>query len=145
MINVKKVHPDAKLPLRNKATDAGADLFSVENDCLMPGERKFIDTGIAIQASNFDFNGFTSYFRVAPRSGNAFNYGIDVLAGVIDNGYTGNIKVGLLNTGKDVFDIRVGDKIAQLIREIIIIDNFQFVDQLNETERSDAGFGSSGV
>lgn len=160
MIKVQKLHPDAKLPVRNFSSDAGADLFSVENVIIKPQQRFFVDTGIAIQATDKDTNILwfsdledggnqevlvKSYFRIAPKSGLAFMYGIDTLAGVVDLGYTDTVKVGLYNTGTEPFEVTKGMKIAQLIREVCIMDNFHEVDVLEDTDRGLGGFGSTGV
>lgn len=151
MINVKLNHKDAKLPQRANSTDAGADVFSVEEVTINPNERAFVDTGISVQVAHspvyelMNAQGLRSYLRIAPRSGLAYKNGIDVLAGVIDLGYTGNIKVGLYNTGKEPFTVKVGDKIAQLIREVIHIDEFTEVAELDTTDRGTGSFGSTGV
>jgi len=160
MVKIKKLHPDAKLPVRNFSLDAGADLFSVENVTIQPQQRFFVDTGIAIQATDKDTNILwfsdledggnqevlvKSYFRIAPKSGLAFMYGIDTLAGVVDLGYSNSIKVGLYNTGTEPFEVTKGMKIAQLIREVCIMDNFHEVDALEDTDRGLGGFGSTGL
>jgi dUTP pyrophosphatase len=85
------------------------------------------------------------YGRIAPRSGLAFKNGIDVLAGVIDPGYRGEIGVLLYNTDQNnTFTISCGDRIAQIIFETFHSLDFQEVDYLENTPRSDGGFGSSG-
>ena len=84
------------------------------------------------------------YGRVAPRSGLALRDGIDVLAGVIDAGYRGEVGVILINFGDKSFAFRKGDRIAQLIIEKCHEVEWQEVDELNGTARGDDGFGSSG-
>lgn len=143
MIKVKLNHPKAKLPVRNFPTDAGADLFSVEEVIIPPGSRYFVDTGISVECANLPLLNF--YFRVAPRSGMALRHGIDVLAGVCDESYRGNIKVGLYNTSDQPYKVNVGDKIAQLIQEVCVLDSFVEVESLDVTDRGEAGFGSSGA
>ena len=138
MIKVKKVHELAVLPKRNTPTDAGADLYAVEQADIPPLGRKTISTGICIQVPD----GF--YARIAPRSGLAAKHGIDVLAGVCDSSYRGDIKVVLHNTdSEDTFTVTYGDKIAQLIIEQHFNFEFEETDELNDTLRSDKGFGSS--
>lgn len=92
MVKVKKLHPDAQIPTRANYHDAGADLYSVESVLITPGDQAFIDTGIAVEAS--DRVSFMNaeqdwdmhyYFRIAPRSGLAFKNGIMTLAGVVDS------------------------------------------------------------
>lgn len=139
MIKVKKIHELAITPKRNNPTDAGADLFAVEQVSIPPGERAIVGTGICLQLPD----GF--YARIAPRSGLAAKQGIDVLAGVCDSGYSGEYKVVLINTDKEkTFEITYGDKIAQ----VIIEQHFNFpmveTDELTETNRGEKGFGSSG-
>ena len=145
MVKVKLLRALAKLPERSNSSDAGADLFSAVDVMVPAGKRVFVATGIAVQAVNKSANGFSSYFRIAPRSGLALKNGIDVLAGVVDSSYTGEILVGLLNTSDSDFEIKAGMKIAQLIREVIILDSFIAVDSLEETDRGSKGFGSSGI
>jgi len=127
----------SKLPLRAHEGDAGYDLSCLEGFELKPQQRKLIKTGIKIAIpQNF-------YGRIAPRSGLALKFGIDVMAGVIDSNYRGEIGVVLINlSSEDVF-FEKGEKIAQLI-----IENCQKVDwlkteDLEETERNSKGYGSS--
>jgi dUTP pyrophosphatase len=140
MIKLNKLDPKARVPFRANPTDAGADLYSIEDCMIQPMERKVISTGIRIKIPD----GY--YGRIAPRSGLAVKQGVDVLAGVVDSGYIGEIKVVLLNTDKsNTFFVKEGDKIAQLIIE----DHFNFdfvevVEDLELTDRGDKGFGSSG-
>lgn len=139
MILVKKNHELAIIPKRNNVTDAGADLYSAEQIVIPPQSRALVSTGISIEIPE----GF--YGRIAPRSGLAAKYGIDILAGVCDSGYRGEIKVVIINTDKDKnFEITYGDKIAQLIIEQHF--NFDFVEteQLSSSVRGNNGFGSSG-
>ena len=141
MIKVKKVHPDAQLPKRANNTDAGADLYSVENMVIPPQSRALVSTGITIELPETNV-----YARVAPRSGLAVKNGVDVLAGVVDNGYRGVIGVVLLNTDREKsFEVKVGDRIAQLIIENYHTLSFIEAEELNSTTRSDNGFGSSGT
>lgn len=138
-MKIKLLDKNAKIPFRANKTDAGADLCSIENYKIKPLERKAISTGISVKIPD----GY--YGRIAPRSGLAYKNGIDVLAGVIDSDYTGEIKVILFNTDKEKsFEINKGDRIAQLIIEDHFNFDFEVVDELVDTERGDKGFGSSG-
>lgn len=144
MIKVKREHPNAQIPTRNNPTDAGADLYAVDSITIAPQSRALVSTGISIELPKDKDKGL--YARIAPRSGLAFKHGIDVLAGVIDNDYRGIIGVVLINTDKDkAFEIKAGDRVAQLIVEAHY--NYPFVEsgELNNTERSNNGFGSSGT
>jgi|688.fasta_scaffold291949_2 dUTP pyrophosphatase len=148
MIKIKRINDLAKIPARANPTDAGADLFSVEECVIPPLSRKLIKTGIILEIP--DYKSLSSalpmyYGRIAPRSGLAFKHGIDVMAGVIDSSYRGEIGVILYNTDKDnEFKVSVGDRIAQLIIESH--HNFDFVEvqDLTDTSRGDGGFGSTG-
>lgn len=123
---------------RSNSTDAGMDLRASKSFSIEPLSRQLITTGIALEIPE----GF--YGRIAPRSGLALKYGIDVLAGVIDSSYRGEILVLLYNTDKsNIFKVDVGDRIAQIIIEKHY--NFDFVNkELSSSIRSDKGFGSSG-
>lgn len=139
MIAIKLLNEFAKIPSRANKTDAGADLFSVEDVVIGPMQRKMISTGIALQIPE------NYYGRVAPRSGLAVKNGIDVLAGVVDSSYRGEIKVVLINTDKnEEFNVKKGDKIAQLIIESHHNFDFVITDSLEETNRGSGGFGSTG-
>lgn len=137
--NVLLRHPLAKVPRRGSAGAAGYDLSAVESAVIEAGEKAIIDTGISTQFPA------DCYARVAPRSGLAAKNGIDVLAGVVDSDYSGNIKVILVNHGQKAFEVNVGDRIAQLIFERIYVPELQVVESLEETERGAGGFGSTGV
>lgn len=138
LIKIKRFNSLAKLPSRSHPNDAGADLFSVVNAGIAPNTRISIQTGIAIENHDPD-----TYFRIAPRSGLANKHGIDVLAGVVDCGYTGEIVVILLNTSSEYVTIRVGDKIAQLIHERIYRPAFEWTNDLSVSDRGNNGFGST--
>lgn len=127
-------------PTRNHPEDAGMDLCAVDETDIPPMSRVLVKTGIAIELPE----GF--YGRVAPRSGLALKYGIDVFAGVIDSSYRGEIGVILFNSDQHKpFHINTGDRIAQLIIEKHY--NFPWVcrHHLNDSIRSNNGFGSSGI
>jgi dUTP pyrophosphatase len=139
-MKIKLLDKNAKIPFRANKTDAGADLCSIEDCKIEPLERKAVSTGIAVKIPD----GY--YGRIAPRSGLAYKNGIDVLAGVIDSDYTGEIKVILFNTDKEQsFEINKGDRIAQLIIEDHFNFDFEVVEELVDTERGSGGFGSTGV
>lgn len=135
-IKVSRIKDDAKLPVRSNPTDAGADLFALGDHTIAPGERKLIPTGIAL-AIPPDF-----YGRIAPRSGNALKLGLDIMAGVVDTGYRGEVQVLAINLGQHPITIKQNDRIAQLIIERIATPTFVWAE-LDETERQDKGFGSS--
>ena len=137
------VCPDPKLmPTRAHATDAGLDLrcaldFGV---ILRPGERHLVDTGVKVAIPP----GYVGL--VHPRSGWAHKYGITVnnAPGTVDAGYTGTIKVNLINHGQDVVSIGYGERIAQLLIQRVELPELELVDSLDTTARGTAGHGSTG-
>jgi dUTP pyrophosphatase len=138
MIQVKLLTENSKAPTRNTPTDAGLDLYASEEVLINAREWKAVSAGISISIPD----GY--YARIAPRSGLAFKYGLDVFAGVIDSGYRGEIKVIIYNAGEKDYPINMGDKIAQLIIEKCYLWDTLIVDSLNESDRGERGFGSSG-
>lgn len=139
-IKLIKIHPDAQTPYRQHSTDAGADLHSVENTEIPPLGRRLIKTGLVLEIPV----GF--YGRIAPRSGLAVKKGVDVLAGVVDSSYRGEICVVLYNTDPyESLVINKGDRVAQLIIERHYNFLFEETDNISDTNRSINGFGSSGV
>lgn len=130
------------LPVVAHPGDAGADLTSMEDCVLEPGERLVIGTGVSIALPE----GFVAF--IVPRSGLAAKHGITVVnsPGTVDAGYRGEIKVTLLNTDKyEAFPIKKGDRIAQMIIMPFAQANFVPVETLPVSERGDSGFGSTGV
>jgi dUTP pyrophosphatase len=134
----KKLDPDAVLPARASQSSAGLDLYSIETVSLQPGERRLVRTGLAVAIPE----GF--YGRVAPRSGLAVKKGLDVLAGVIDADYRGEVGCLMYNAGDDNITLPAQSKICQLIIEKIITPNAVWVESLSDTVRGSGGFGSSG-
>ena len=138
LVYVKKLVGSAMIPARANKTDAGYDLWSVESYTLKPLERKLFKTGISVEIPE------GHYGRIAPRSGLAYKHGLDVLAGVIDSSYRGEIGVILINLGdKDVY-ITHGDRVAQLIIESCRYPEMVQVDELGVSNRGIGGFGSTG-
>jgi dUTP pyrophosphatase len=136
-IKIKKINDLATAPTKGSEYSAGYDLYSSEEFTLMPMNRKLFKTGLSIAIPN------GLYGRIAPRSGLAFKDGIDVLAGVIDEDYRGEIGVLLINFGLTEKQIKVGDKIAQIIFEFYNQVEFELVDELQTTQRGEGGFGST--
>src|SRR6185369_2021311 len=124
VLDFKRLSPKALLPTRATATAAGLDLYSIEAVCLGPRERSLVPTGLAVAIPE----GY--YGRIAPRSGLATKNGIDVLAGVIDADYRGEIRCLLYNTGHDTVELPAQAKICQLIIEKIITPTPVLVDDL---------------
>lgn len=137
MILFQKLHPLAYMPTRGSEGAAGFDLYSLEIRTLQPGERAAIETGMAC-AIPPNWCG-----QIWPRSGLAVKQGVDRLAGLIDEDYRGEIKVALINEGSEPVEIRLGDRIGQLVVVPYMADA-TLVDELPGTVRGDGGFGSTG-
>jgi dUTP pyrophosphatase len=133
-----RLHADAKLPARGSPHAAGLDLSSVENLRIPARGRALVRTGLSVAIPH----GF--YGRVAPRSGLAVKHGLDVLAGVIDSDYRGEIICALINHGEDSLEIEAGMRVAQLIIESIATPEAVWGEDLDETVRGGKGFGSTG-
>lgn len=139
LLRVKKLSLNAILPSRGSALAAGYDLSSA-NSCVVPARGKALvptDLSIAIPEG--------TYARIAPRSGLAWKCSIDVGAGVIDADYRGPVAVILFNHSDQDFEVKVGDRIAQLIIEKILTPLVLEVKDLDSTFRGVGGFGSTGV
>ena len=137
-LRFNKLHPEATLPSRGSKDACGLDIYSLEDVSVPVGKRVAVGTGLAVSLPS----GF--YGRVAPRSGLALKFGIDVLAGVIDADYRGEIRCILINFGEKDYRINRGDRIAQLIVEQVAILTPAWDEDLEITERNAGGFGSSG-
>ena len=137
-VYIIKLDESAIIPTRATDSDAGYDLYST-NDGVVPARgRKVVGTGIAIAIPP------GHYGRVAPRSGLAVKRGIDVLAGVVDSGYRGEVGVVLQNLSDEDFPFKKGDRVAQLILEQCNTIGWVELDKLEDSVRSDGGFGSTG-
>jgi dUTP pyrophosphatase len=140
-VKVAKLHPAARLPNyahRGPYGDLAADVTALEAEELAPGEIKAVRTGLAFEFPP-DFGAL-----VQDRSGLALR-GICTLAGVIDPGYRGELKVVLINLGKTRFGINAGDRIAQLRIVERVEAVFTEADSVSSTERDAGGFGSTGT
>lgn len=144
MIKIKKLTENAILPTKHHECDAGYDLYSIEDKIIPAQSREIIHTGISIELPDLNEENRELYVRIAPRSGLSAKSGIDVFAGVIDRGYTGELVVCLFNSSKEEFKVNFGNKIAQMIPTIIYKSELLEVKELEETKRGEKGFGSSG-
>lgn len=131
------VEDKAFLPKRANPTDAGADLMSTENCEIYPNEQKMIDTGVAVKIPE-GYGGFVFNRSSQGKRGITIPHSV----GVVDSDYRGNIKVILKNLGDEPYEIKVGDRIAQLVVMPVLLCGF--VDAWNDTERGVKGFGSTG-
>ena len=132
---VKRLNEDSIIPTKGSENSAGWDLYSTDEIELSKGCRCTVSTGISVAIPE----GY--YGRIAPRSGHAVKFGIDVMAGVIDSDYRGEIKVVLINLDDsgDSFNVVPKTKIAQLIIEKIYTDKLIVVEDLPETIRDVKG------
>lgn len=141
---IKKLTGGATIPSYGSAGAAGLDLHvdmateQFDSILLRPGERRLFKTGIAIALPK------NTYARIAPRSGLANKYGIDVMAGVVDEDYRGEIGVILVNHSDKDFLVGEHDRIAQLVIEKYLPCNPVVVSDLPDSVRGEGGFGSTG-
>jgi len=138
-LKFKKLHPDAKLPTRAHVTDAGMDVYTIE-EVVIPARGDAI-TGLGL-ASAFQGDYALLVFN---KSGRATKLKLDKGAEVIDAGYTGEIHIHLFNHSDEIVVIEKGEKIAQLLLVKIWSGRPEEVDWVDETERGAGGFGSTGI
>lgn len=141
-IQIARLPHGEGLPLPSYATlgAAGMDVVAAEDVDLAPGQRHAVATGFRVAIPD----GYE--IQVRPRSGLAFKHGISVpnTPGTIDSDYRGELKVLLINHGTDLFEIRRGDRIAQLVPAVVTLASFDEVEELDDTHRGAGGFGSTG-
>jgi dUTP pyrophosphatase len=128
------------LPAYASAGAAGLDVVAAEDLTLRPGDRHAVATGFAIAIpAGFEV-------QVRPRSGLALKHGITCLntPGTIDSDYRGEVKVILANLGAEPFEVRRGERIAQLVPAPVLRAAFREVQELDSTDRGAGGFGSTG-
>lgn len=141
-ITIKVLKNNAIIPLYKTSGAAGCDISSIEDYIIIyPNERIFVSTGLYMEIPE----GFEAQIR--PRSGLACNRGVTVMnsPATIDSDYRGEIKVCLVNLGNEKQIIKKGDRIAQLVFAPVFKADFHVVYSLDETERGQGGFGSTGV
>jgi len=161
-LQVQLLSPNAKAPTKGSAFAAGHDLYSAVETVIPARGRALVATDIKISVPDgtctYSFahinhgGGYCRHHanhcptdgRVAPRSGLAYKHGIDTLAGVIDADYRGPVGVILANLSENDFPVKIGDRIAQLIVERVVMPSVVVVDQLEDTVRGAGGFGSTG-
>jgi dUTP pyrophosphatase len=138
-VPVRRLRPDAVVPRQAYEGDAGLDLAACEAVVLDAGERAVVPTGLAVEIPD----GYAGF--VQPRSGLAARHGIGIVnsPGLIDSGYRGEIRVVLLNTGREPFAVEPGMRIAQLVVVPVAAVRVLEVDELAGSDRGARGFGSS--
>ncbi|MFA6307895.1 MAG: dUTP diphosphatase [Patescibacteria group bacterium] len=137
-IKAKKIYPDAILPQAMRKGDAAFDIYSYKDYALQPGQSILAQTGVAL-AIPFGYWG-----NIRDRSGLAAKHNIHTMAGVIDSNYRGEIKISLINLGQEIYNIKKGDRICQMIIERHEQVELDEVEKLDETNRGEDGFASSG-
>ena len=140
-VAVRLLHPEATVPAYSTDGDAGADLTSVGEVTLGPGERALVPTGVALALPAGTVG------LVHPRSGLAARHGVTVVnaPGTVDSGYRGEVLVNLVNLDpRESFTVRVGDRIAQLVVQHHLHADFDVTDSLPDSARGETGHGSTG-
>lgn len=142
-VGIKLVGESAQLPVYKTPRSSGADVYSVDDDFILhPGERRLVHTGVYLQIPD----GYE--VQVRARSGLSLKHGITVLNGVgtIDSDYQGECNVILVNHGKDLWECKRGERIAQFVLAPVVQAVFQgIIDFSENTERGAGGFGSTGM
>ncbi|XP_056268758.1 deoxyuridine 5'-triphosphate nucleotidohydrolase, mitochondrial [Pseudoliparis swirei] len=138
VLRFAKLSAHATPPTRGSSRAAGYDLYSAYDYTVGPMGKALVKTDLQIAVPP------GCYGRVAPRSGLAVKHFIDVGAGVVDEDYRGNVGVVLFNFSKDTFEVKRGDRVAQLVCERICYPELVEQQALEETPRGGAGFGSTG-
>lgn len=140
-VQIKRLDKDLPIPQYAKSGDAGVDIYARIDCTLAPGQRAMVPTGIAIALPD----GYVCFAH--PRSGLAAKHGISIVnaPGTIDAGYRGEVQIILINTDtQHTFEIKRGDRIAQLVFQKVEHANFNEVEELPDSERGRDGFGSTG-
>jgi dUTP pyrophosphatase len=137
-IKIKRMTPGAKLPAYAHSGDAGMDLFSCVDVTLGPGETKPVPTGIQMAIPQGHVG------LVWDKSGISLK-GVHRLAGVVDAGYRGEVRVVMVNLGTEPFAIKAGMKIAQMLIQPVEAPTIVESDTLDDTSRGAGGFGSTGL
>jgi len=141
IVQIQRIDKGLPLPDYARAGDAGMDVYSTIDCTIAPGQRAIVPIGIAIALPE----GFVCFAH--PRSGLAAKNGISIVntPGTIDSGYRGEIKIILINTdAKETFEVKRGDRIAQLVFQKFESARFFEVEVLPESQRGGGGFGSTG-
>lgn len=146
-IQFQKLSEKACLPTRANEGDAGYDLTSAMDVVIPPGKNALVKTDLCVRLPDPPVPGTSVYMQICERSGLAFKKNIRVGAGVIDQGFNGNIGVVLFNHASEDFEVNCGDRVAQAVLKVIMTPCVEEVDNISSevTERGAGGFGSSGV
>jgi dUTP pyrophosphatase len=137
-LKVKKINPEAKLPMYAKVGDAGMDLFVTEEIILLPGQIAGIKSGLAFEVPD----GFVGLLW--DKSGLSIKHGIKILGGVLDSGYRGEVVIGVINLGKEPYTFEKGHKLTQLLIQPILSVEVEEAETLSDSKRGVGGLGSTG-
>jgi dUTP pyrophosphatase len=137
-LKVKKLHPDAKLPIHGHPGDAGMDFFANETVVFPPGEQKRVHTGVGLEIPEGHVG------LIWDKSSISFNMGLKVFGGVIDEGYRGEIIMSLFNSSDKEVTIEKGHKVAQMIIQRFEHCDIEEVAELSNTLRGEGREGSTG-
>ena len=137
-LKIKKIHPEAKMPKRAYRSDAGFDLFTPEDFTIVPGERKTIPLGLAMEIP-IGYAGL-----LLDKSSLSHKYGIETFGGVIDAGYRGQIHAGLINLSSIPYTFKKGEKIIQMLIMPILDTELVEANDLAPSDRGEGALGSSG-
>ena len=135
---IKKLKEAATLPSFAHDTDAGMDLHASEVVTLAAGERATVPTGIAMQIPEGHVG------LIWDKSGIGIKQGIKVMGGVVDAGYRGEVMIGMKNLSDEAYTFEVGDKVAQMLIQKVNQPEIEVVDSLDDSDRADGAFGSTG-
>lgn len=139
IVGVELFKPNARQPEYAYPTDTGADLFCCEKTQILPGETKLVSTGIKMQFPQ----GWAGF--ILEKSGLALKKGVQIMGGVIDSSYRGEVNVLIHNTSSTrVIEFERGDKVAQIEIRPVHQARFPVMERVDDTERSANGFGSTG-
>lgn len=137
-LKIKKLNSEAVMPKYATRDDAGMDLFCLDRVVVAPLARVQVSTGLAMEIPE----GFVGL--VWDKSGLAHKFGLKVLGGVIDSGYRGEIKIGIINLSTEDYIFEKGHKVAQMIIQKKETPEIVEVAELSVTDRGESGFGSTG-
>ncbi|PIN73897.1 dUTP diphosphatase [Candidatus Woesearchaeota archaeon CG10_big_fil_rev_8_21_14_0_10_45_16] len=139
MLKIKKLHPDAVLPAYANPGDAGMDLYANETVEVKPQQRYLVSTGISMAIPH----GYVGL--IWDKSGIAAKTGLKTMGGVVDSSYRGEVKIIVHNLSQESYLVEKGKKVAQMLIQPVEQRAIVEVDLLEETQRGDGGFGSTGL
>jgi len=137
-LKIKKLDKGAKVPSFANDSDAGMDIYSIEDITILPNHRTLVRTGLAMEFPK-------GYAALVWDKGGIAKNGITTLAGVGDAGYRGEYKIVLYNLSSKPYKIKKGQKIAQILIQKIIQPEIELIKEMSDSQRGSSGFGSSGL